>query len=153
MDGTDCPINEPTPFSTAWYSHKINSAALRYELTVSTRKAHIVSVNGPWPAGSYSDLKIFRNGVRKKLRDDEFVIADNGYTDPRCIKPPGDQHPRHELHRRIRSRHEVLNKRIKQFRILTQRFRHEIPFHGTCFHAISSITAIDSYESPLFPID
>ncbi|GAX10088.1 hypothetical protein FisN_2Lu360 [Fistulifera solaris] len=26
VDGTDCPINEPSPFSPKWYSHKFKSA-------------------------------------------------------------------------------------------------------------------------------
>ena len=44
VDGTDCPVNEPTPYSSGWYSHKINAAGLRYEIAVSIERAKIVSV-------------------------------------------------------------------------------------------------------------
>ena len=97
VDGTDCPINEPRPISAAWYSHKIKAAGLRYEIVVSIRKAHILSVTGPWACGSHSDLKIFRNGTRKFLVLNEFVIADNGYADNRCIQPPVEHHFQHSV--------------------------------------------------------
>ncbi len=65
VDGTDCPINEPSPYSSTWYSHKLNSAGLRYDIAVSTRKARIVSVSGPCPASSHSDPKILRTGIKQ----------------------------------------------------------------------------------------
>lgn len=135
-----------------WYSHKINAAGLRYEIAVSIQRAQIVSVNGPWPAGSYTDVKIFREGLKTLLLDEEFVIADNGYSDTRCLQPPGQHHPKNAVYRKIRSRHEVLNRRLKQFSILTQKFRHSIAFHGTCFHAVANITYLALIENPMFSI-
>ena len=109
---------------------------------VSIRKARIVSVSGPWPCGPHSDLKIFRNVTRKFLVPNEFVIADNGYIDSRCIQPPGCHHFQHSIYSRIRSRREVVKKRLKQFSLLTQKFRHDVSYHGTCFHTIANITML-----------
>ena len=109
-------------------------------------------MSGPWPAGSFSDIRIFRQGLRNYLNDNEFVIADKGYPDSRCLQPPGITHPQHSLYRVVRSRHEIMNKRIKQFKVLNTRFRHSISYHGTCFHAVSNITAIALDEHPLFSI-
>ena len=152
VHGTDCPINEPSPYSRAWNSRLINSAGLRYEIAVSVEKAKTVSVNGPWPTGTYNDLKIFRNGIRKNLLPDELVIEDRGYSDSRCIQPPGNYHPRNRIYTKIRSRHEILNKRLKHFGVLNQRFRHKISFHGVCFRAVSNITVMALKEKLLFSI-
>ena len=145
VDETDCPENEPALFSTARYNHKINSAALRYKIAVSFIRCNIVSVNEPRPAGSYWDLKIFRGGLWKKLDEDEFAIADNECPDFRFIQPP-NHHPPNELYTKNRSRHDVLNSSLKHFGVLTKTFRHELRFHGTCFHTTSNITALDAYQ-------
>ncbi len=114
--------------------------------------AKIVSVNGPWPAGSFSDLKIFREGLKPLLGDHEFVVADSGYPDSRFISPPGRSHPKHRLYRVVRARHEVANKHLKQFRVLTARFRHSLAFHGTCFHAVANVTVLLLQDKPMFEI-
>ena len=94
-------------------------------------KPYIMSPKGP--AGTYNDLKIIRNGIRKNLLPDEFVIADRGYSDSRRIQPPGHHHPRNRIYTKIRSRHEILNKRLKHCGVLAKRFRHKISFHSVCF--------------------
>lgn len=58
VDGTDCRTFEPTRFSSKWYIHKYNGAALRYEVAISLY-SNIVWVYGLSPAGSFSDDKIF----------------------------------------------------------------------------------------------
>lgn len=52
VDGTDCLIEKPSPHSSVWYSHKLNTSALQYEIGVSIEKARIVTVNRPCPAGT-----------------------------------------------------------------------------------------------------
>ena len=44
-----------------------------------TGKRNIIAVNGPWPADSYSDLKISRSDLQKKLDEDKVAIADTAY--------------------------------------------------------------------------
>lgn len=37
VDGTDFRINEPTDFSTKWFSHKFKGPGLRYEVAISIK--------------------------------------------------------------------------------------------------------------------
>lgn len=57
------------------------------------------------------------------------------------------------MHKRIMSRHETVNKRIRQFKILNDIFRHNIQNHPLIFHAIVNITQlmIENGE-PLFKV-
>lgn len=63
VNGTDFQIKEPFPFckktSKVWYSEKLNAAAVRYEVALSIYNGNIVWVNGPFPAGAFTDVKIF----------------------------------------------------------------------------------------------
>jgi hypothetical protein len=79
VDGVDFQIEEPTPFSTAWYSHKFHGPGLRYELAVSISTGDIVAFNGPFPCGAFPDLKIFRSRLKQELGQGEKVVADRGY--------------------------------------------------------------------------
>ena len=91
VDCTDIPIEEPTRFSSKWFSHKFNGPGLRYEIGLSLQLGHIVWVNGPYPCGAWSDIKIFRDRMKLDLSKNERVEADNGYTgeDPDTCKTPG----------------------------------------------------------------
>ena len=61
MDGVHCPIQEPSPWSKVWSSHKLGGdAAVSYEIALRIDKPQLLSVNGPFPAGT-SDIDIFRN--------------------------------------------------------------------------------------------
>ena len=88
VDGTDFQIQEPTDFSKVWFSHKFKSAGLRYEVAIAIQTGHVVWTNGPYPAG-WSDLKIFRDKLKKKLKNGERVEADKGYRgEPNKVDPP-----------------------------------------------------------------
>lgn len=65
VDGTDCPIREPTPFSPHWFSHERNGAALRYEIAVSISSAHIFWTSGPWAPGRFTMLPFFAKNWRR----------------------------------------------------------------------------------------
>ena len=62
IDGTDCSINEPTPFDTKWYSHKLKGPGLHYEVGICIVSGHIVWVSGPHECGSNPDFKIALTG-------------------------------------------------------------------------------------------
>ena len=79
VDGVDFRIEEPTPFSKKWFSHKFHGPGLRYELGVCIQTGDIVSFNGPFPYREFPDLKICRVGMKKKLVPGECVITDCGY--------------------------------------------------------------------------
>ncbi len=64
--------------------------------------------------------------------------ADNGYIGeaPQRVKCPGSAANPTEnqaMQSRVRSRHETLNGRIKNWEILKQVFRHDILKHGNVF--------------------
>ena len=59
INGVDFLINEPTPFSPVWYSHKFDGPALRYELGVCIQTGWICWLAGPFPAGDFPDQEIF----------------------------------------------------------------------------------------------
>lgn len=59
VDGTDCPIHEPTPFGSSFYSEKVNGPGLRHEVGVSVSSSRIVSVSGHFKPGEMNDLSVF----------------------------------------------------------------------------------------------
>jgi hypothetical protein len=63
LDGTDCKIQEPFPFDPRWYSHKFKGPGQRYEVGLCIQTDWIVWVNGPFPCGSHSDIKIAREWI------------------------------------------------------------------------------------------
>jgi len=147
VDGVDFKINEPKPFSSTWYSFKFNGPGLRYEISLSIRTGMIASTNGPFPCGLYPDLKIYQTGIKKLLRENEMVIADKGYPDPTVYRDEA-------LERYVRSRHEHINKRMRQFSVLRHKFTHNPSKHSVCFRAVANLTqlAIVSGET-LYNID
>lgn len=148
VDGTDFRIQEPIPFDPMWYSHKFKTAGVRYEVGVAVHTGDIVWVNGAFACGPWSDLKIFRADMKHALDPHEKVIADRGYIDESCNYPPGGEHSR--LFSLVRARHETVNKRFKQFGVLSSRFRHHRRLHSFCFHAIANLTQLMMDTEPLF---
>ena len=150
VDGTDFRIQEPTPFSKRWYSHKFNGPGLRYEVAISIDKDGILWTNGPFPAGQYPDIKIFRQALRSLLEPNEKVIADKGY-----IGEPDDVviH-RDDMNSLYRARHETCNKRFKQFNILKNVFRHDLEKHGIVFHCVAVLTQLSlQWGEELFEVE
>ena len=141
VDATDCKIREPSPFSPKWYSHKHRGAGLRYEIAISISTSYIVWVNGPFPCGSFPDLRIFRRNLKSILENDEQVIADRGYPDKMFVLPEHFSLPGCSLFNCM-CRHEGVNKRIKQFEVVNSTFRYNISTHGLCFHAAANLTQL-----------
>jgi len=152
VDGTDCAIQEPTPFSTSWYSHKLKGPGPRYEVGVNLKNGHIVWVHGPHPCGSNPDVVIFSKKLKSELMEGEFVLADGGYPDDSCTKiVPGPSAGQSQI---LRARHESCNGRLKVFGVLKNRFRHPITKHGLCFQAVANICQLAILDgNSLFAID
>ena len=145
VDGTDFQIYEPTPFSKKWYSHKFAGAGLRYEVAVCIQTGDIVWFNGPFPCGSWPDLKIFRSGLKEKLLHGEMVEADRGYRgEPTKVRTPNDyvSQTDKKAKKRARARHETINRRLKQFGCLRQMFRHGVEKHKAVFAAVAVCTQL-----------
>ena len=88
VDGTDCPVFEPWPFSKKMYSHKLNGPGLKYEVAVCLKTGWIVWINGPF-VGSKNDSTIFKEGLTNHLYNDKAVEADAGYKGDFKLKGPG----------------------------------------------------------------
>ena len=77
LDGTDFPINEPSPFLSKWCSHKFKGTGLRYKIGLSLRTSKIVWAFRGIPAGQYQDLDLAHMALIGRLKPGELVIADN----------------------------------------------------------------------------
>ncbi len=151
MDGTDFKIEEPTPFSTKWFSHKFKGPGLRYEVGICIRTGHMIWINGGFPCGDYPDIKVAREAFVSFLDRGEKALTDKGYRDDNFFVIPNLKNKK--LHRRIMSRHETVNRRMKQFQALKQVFRHNIDKHTMVFNAVANLTQIMIENgSPLFEI-
>ena len=93
---------------------------LRYELAVDIKTGYLVWINGPFPAGAFPDVTIFRSCLAEELDEDESVEADDGYIGeaPHKVKCPGsvsNQKEKEHMQACTRMRQETINMRIKQW--------------------------------------
>jgi len=158
VDGVHCRVNEPSnprySKNPEFYSHKFKHSALDYEIGLSIFENKVVWINGPFPA-SMHDITVFRSKLKSMIPDGKKVIADNGYNGEQCISAPNSHDPP-ELRKfksRARARHESFNSRLKNFKVLDEKFRHAIGKHQVIFE---SVCVICQYQlengSPLFDV-
>ena len=146
VDGTDFSIEEPIPFNKKWYSHKFKGPGLRYEIGVCIQTGWLVWVHGPYPCGRFNDIKIFLKYLQGLLLPDEKVVADGGYRDGEeytTETPSGYNTYDQYMKSMARARHETLNRRFKQYRILGSRYRGDVKDHRYVMLAISNIVQLD----------
>ena len=156
IDGSDFKIYEPSPFSRKWYSHKIEHAALRYEIGICIQTGWIIWVNGPYAAGYWPDLAISRDGLTDALDKDELFLADGTYRDGHgwCLTPTGRNNPDQYMKAVARARHECVNGLFKKFRVLETCFRHHRTKHGMVLTAVANIIqAKIQLEKPVFQVN
>ena len=127
VDGVDMQVRHPTRNCKGWISHKFKKAAVRYEVAIGITNGYIVWVNGPFPAGRYADLTIFRTGLKELLWScAERAEADRGYRgEPNTISLPdeGIRTWRDKWQKSIaRIRHEKANRRFKNWNYLSNIF-------------------------------
>lgn len=144
VDGVDFQIPEPIPFSSEWYSHKFCGPGLRYEIAIAINTGDIVWFNGPFPAGSFPDIKIFRNKLKLQLGPGEKIIADRGYRgDIKVCTPDHANSIEHgKVMNQARARHEATNHRLKTWKSLKQVFRHGRQKHYLVFQSAVVLTQI-----------
>ena len=127
VDGTDFRILGPKPFWKGWFSFKFRGPGLRYEVALSIQRGDICWSNGPYPAGKWPDISIFRDKLKLMLKKGERVEADFGYRGEKSLEHPGkhgNDEKRKRQKARVRSRQEHVNKRFKQFNCLKNMWRH-----------------------------
>ena len=162
VDGVDCPYKENSrPVDPGYCSHKLKRSALRYEVGVALYSSRICWIGGGVPAGRYNDLTIsrMRGGILSHMNTDEKGMADNGYDgESKYITPirgSGLTNNEKMYNRWVRTglaRHENINKRLKQYKVLNTVFRHDEEFHNKCFMACAVLTQLSMYQEPIFNI-
>lgn len=136
VDGTDCPINEPTPFNRNWFSHKFKGASIKYEIGIDLQ-GNFAWVSPPY-RGSAGDSTIFKRQLRQLIPQDYAAIVDSAYGIEDDKVAPVTEFDSTEVVRfkkRALARHETGKKRIKDFAVTTETFRHSVDFHSFCFYA------------------
>ena len=157
VDGTDFRIREPHPFNKRWFSKKFKGPGVRYEVGICIQTGWIVWLNGPFPCGEFPDLKIAKMELVHMFEGDERAVADNGYRGyPEWFDIPWkhldtvEQKTRKSL---ARARHETVNGRFKGWRILGERFRHDLCKHGPVMHAVANIEQLKLQVSPTWQVE
>lgn len=136
LDGTDFRIFEQTPFNKKWFSHKFKGPGLRYEIGISIHSGDIVWASGGVPCGLYPDIKLAKE-LYVHFAENEVTLADKGYRDQNYFK-----NPENPFEKRILARHETLNGKLKNFAILSDRYRHPLKKHPIVFHACVNIVQV-----------
>ena len=128
---------------------------MRYELGVCIFTGHIVSYTGPFNAGGWNDLKIFRYKMKRMLSYGEKVVADKGYRGESKVitqlSAKDDSH--YDLMNRARARHETVNARLKQWKCLSERFRHDFNKHHICFRAVATLEQMKMNHNPHWQVE
>ena len=88
-----------------------------------------------WPISVWciSRHKKFRTALKYHLDEGERVQADRGYAGDERVKAPGPLYTEDaylKMSKRIASRHETVNKRLKIFQCLVHQFRHDVVKHA-----------------------
>jgi DDE superfamily endonuclease len=154
VDGIDCPIQEPSPFSSVWYSHKLNGAGLWYEVGICIQTGRIVWINGPYQPGPWPDLRIFRHRLMRTLVPNEWIVANKGYTEGlnfviyKGVGPDWYQ----TMVATALARHEAINSVFKRFKVLSTHYRHGPECHELTFAAIACMTNVYLEHYPAFEV-
>jgi len=113
---------------------------------VSILRGDLVWINGPYPAGAWTDIKIFNKVLRHFLEEGERVEADNGYVGAadkiKCPNNPCNPVANEGIQSRARFCHETINGHFKTWQILKNTYRHDVSRHDKVFRAIAIITQI-----------
>jgi hypothetical protein len=133
-----------------FFDHKHNSCGFKYEIGLHIYEPKIIWIKGPIRAGK-GDREIFREdgGLQEKLADTpgKLCIADGGYAMSEvhggrgflCLPNSTDSKELKQFKSRVRCRHETLNGRLNNFKILQDTFRHGMNCHGIAFEAVAVI--------------
>lgn len=109
------------------------------EPAVVIKSQNVVWVNGPFPAGSYTDLMTFWSSLKSMLGQSERFIANRKYNEEEDLML-WKTHPNKVLHDVLCARHEPFNGRTKNSKILISSYRHEWDKPCSVFQAIFNIS-------------
>lgn len=154
LHGVDFKVMVPLPEGSQreWYSNKFKGSGLRYEVGLNIQTGDIVWTNGGHPCGLYTNLKLARESYVHSVGAGERTFADKGYKDKAYFIAPDAENQ--TLHKRLMSRHDVVQKRLKRFEILKRKYRHSLDKHPMVFRAVANLTQLMlQNEEPLVPVD
>jgi hypothetical protein len=156
VDGTDFRIAKS--YEKPFYSFKFKKSGFRYEVALCIKTGDICWWSGPYLPGLWNDNMIFQDGLVHHLEEGERCETDDGYVGsaPRYAKCPGvvEAIPDNaEMQQRVRNRQETVNKRFKNWAILSTPYRHKLLEHQTVFGAIVVLTQLSFAENPLFQVE
>ena len=145
VDGTNFKIQEPIPFDPKWCSHKFKGPGVRYEIGICIKTSYIVCINGPYPAGEYSDRKIASLFLDHAIETWERYIADGGYADILAarVTPTGLHNYSDTILAQARAQHETINRLFKRFNCLNECYRHTQKEHYMWFAPSALIAQLD----------
>lgn len=135
-------MHEVGGFDRGHFSQKLNGPGLRYEVGLNIRNGRIVWVHGGVWCGEGNDLTLAREKYTDAVDCGELTIADRGYPDGNFFITPNTRPETAQAQKVIMSRHETVNKRLRQFNILQHVFRHDIAKHPNCFYAVATLTEL-----------
>lgn len=98
-----------------------------------------------------SDLQIFKDkGLAALLTlAKERAVADGTYNHFAVSQRGTGTHEWKHAKNRYRARQELVNRRLKIFRCLQDRWRHDEGFHGDIVRAIAYLTQLSFCQNPL----
>ena len=136
------------------FSYKFQHAGFRYEIGTIPACGLISHWSGPYDAGTYSDRRIYREGIRSSLDSNDVCIVDGGYRDDSddTLMAPTDLGVRElfKIFTRVRSQQEAVHSRFKNFKALRNVFLNSREQHRACFAAIANIVQLDLQRHPVF---
>jgi hypothetical protein len=156
IDGTDFCVAKS--YEKPFYSYKFKKSGFCYEVALCIKTGDICWWAGPYLPGNWNDNMIFRDGLVHFLEEGERCETDDGYqgSAPMYAKCPGviEADPeKAEMQQRVRNRQETVNKRFKNWAILSTPYRQQLLEHQTVFGAIVVLTQLSFAQNPLFQVD
>jgi hypothetical protein len=115
-------------------------------------------IQGPYPAGKYTNINNFNIVLRHFLEPGKRVKANKGYRrHADKIKSPGNYvnlGEKRAMQGRVRTHHKMLNERLKNWGILSQIFCHHISMHSDVFWACAMLKQLTVKNGePLFEVE
>ncbi|KAJ3329049.1 hypothetical protein HDU76_008741, partial [Blyttiomyces sp. JEL0837] len=159
IDGVDFLIREEHPFNRHLFSSKMKHAALRFIVGTAPNTSAIVCLTGGVPCGAWPDLKLAQATILKDLPKGEMAAADKGFRgDPRVMTyidgATTDAEKRHNQNiKNMKARHDTVNKRLKDFRILQDMSRTSIERYRMFVLAVAQVVNIKIQREPLFSFE
>ncbi len=138
--------------------YKCKKSGFQYKVALCIKIGDICWWAGPYLPGNWNDKLIFRDGLVHVLEERERCETNDSYrgSAPMYAKCPGviEADPeKAEMHKRVRSHQETINKWFKNWAILSTPYCHQLLEHQTVFGAFVVLTQLSFAENPLFQVD